>query len=281
LIFQFELNANSRFKMTTNLTPPNLFLRLSFLLHLAAGGLLLIVPQYWLSVLAVIIIDHLMIVAAGLLPRCRLLGSNWTNLPAESVQRGEIALTIDDGPDPQVTPQVLDILDEFQAKATFFCIGERAAAYPQLCWEIVRRGHSIENHTQHHWHYFSLMLNPIKIEAEIAAAQQTFNSITGTTPRFFRPTAGLRNFLLQPVLAKLGLQLVSWTRRGFDTCEKNPQLVLAKLVKNLSSGDILLLHDGNAARTIKGEAVILEVLPALLSAVKQTNLTTVTLTTTL
>jgi peptidoglycan/xylan/chitin deacetylase (PgdA/CDA1 family) len=226
---------------------------------------------------AVIIFDHLLVVAAGLLPRCKLLGANWTHLPITSAQRREIALTIDDGPDPEVTPQVLKILDAYAVKATFFCIGERAQAYPELCREIVRRGHTVENHTQHHWHYFSLLLSPSQIQAEIVACQQSLTSITQIQPLFFRPTAGLRNFLLEPILCRLGLQLASWTRRGFDTRQTNPALVLHKLLQNLSAGDILLLHDGHAARTERGDPVILEVLPPLLEAIKTAALKPVTL----
>lgn len=252
-------------------------LTLSAVLHIVALLLLSVLPKYWLWILASIVVDHLLIVAAGLLPRCKLLGENWTSLPEASVQRGEIALTIDDGPDPDVTPQVLKILDSYQVKATFFCIGQRAETYPELCREIVRRGHAVENHTQHHWHYFSLLVNPKKIQAEIEAAQHSLTRITGIQPVFFRPTAGLRNFLLEPILCRLGLQLASWTRRGFDTRQIDAAVVLNKLLLNLQAGDILLLHDGNAGRTAAGVPMILEVLPPLLEAIKTVNLQPVTL----
>ena len=256
---------------------PSFFLSASALLHIFAVLFVLILPQCWLWIMAVIIADHLTIVTAGLLPRCQWLGKNWTHLPTAAAKRGEIALTIDDGPDSEVTPQVLDILDSYNMKATFLCIGQRAETYPDLCREIVQRGHAVENHTQHHWHYFSLLINTAQIRAEIEAAQQSLAAITGIRPLFFRPTAGLRNFLLEPVLCRLNLQLVSWTRRGFDTREKQPALVLAKLLKNLKAGDILLLHDGHAARTAEGVPIVVEVLPQLLAAIKEAKLNPVTL----
>lgn len=256
---------------------PPFFLTASAVLHIFAVLFVLILPKYWLWVIALIVIDHLSIVAAGLLPRCQLLGANWTQLPLAATKRGEIALTIDDGPDPEVTPQVLDILDSCNVKATFFCIGQRAQIYPELCREIMQRGHAVENHTQHHWHYFSLLLNTKQIRVEIETAQQSLTSITGIQPLFFRPTAGLRNFLLEPILCDLSLQLASWTRRSFDTREKQPARVLEKLLKNLKAGDILLLHDGNAARTAEGVPVILEVLPQLLEAINAAKLNPVTL----
>ncbi len=95
--------------------------------------------------------------AAGLWPRSQLLGPNWTRLPAQSADRGEVAITIDDGPDPEVTPQVLSQLARNRAHASFFCVGERVERYPDLAQEIVRRGHTMENHSQRHRHTFSLL----------------------------------------------------------------------------------------------------------------------------
>jgi len=87
----------------------------------------------------------------------------------------------------------------------------------------------------------------------------------------------LRNPFLEPVLARAGLRLVSWTRRGFDTVSGSAPRLLGKLTRHLADGDILLLHDGHAARTAAGGAVILEVLPPLLAAVSAARLTPVTL----
>ena len=87
----------------------------------------------------------------------------------------------------------------------------------------------------------------------------------------------MRNLFLEPVLARANLSLVSWTRRGFDTVSGSAAHVLGRLTRHLRDGDILLLHDGHAARTAAGGAVILEVLPALLAAVAAARLTPVTL----
>ena len=101
--------------------------------------------------------------------------------------------------------------------------------------------------------------------------------VTGQRPSCFRAPAGLRNPFLEPVLHRLGLSLVSWTRRGFDTREGDAQRVLARLTRGLAAGDILLLHDGNAARTARGEPVLLEVLPLLLERLRADGLRAVTL----
>jgi peptidoglycan/xylan/chitin deacetylase (PgdA/CDA1 family) len=220
--------------------------------------------------------NHLLLTALGLLPRSTQLGPNWTRLPHRSQARSEVALTFDDGPDPAVTPRVLDLLDAAGAQGSFFCIGERAERYPDLCREIVARGHGVENHTQHHGHGFSL-LGPRGLEREIRSAQETLASITGQVPRFFRAPAGLRSPLLEPVLFRLDLRLAAWTRRGFDTRTRDPGRVMRRLTRGLAARDILLLHDGNAARCASGEPMVIQVLPDLLQAIAASGLRPVTL----
>ena len=245
-------------------------------LHGAALGAALFVPGATPWAIGAVVLNHALITGAGLTPRSRLLGPNVTRLPAAAVARREIALTIDDGPDPEVTPKVLDLLDLHRQRATFFCIADRVAAHPALAREIVARGHSVQNHTAQHRHNFSF-LGPRGYEAEISRAQDMLADITGERPTCFRAPAGLRNPFLAPVLQRLDLSLVSWTRRGFDTRERDPAVVLARLVRRLAAGDILLLHDGNAARTQQGRPVLLEVLPPLLARLKADRLRAVTL----
>ena len=101
--------------------------------------------------------------------------------------------------------------------------------------------------------------------------------LTGQRQSCFRAPAGCRNPFLAPVLHRMGLTLVSWTRRGFDTRERDPARVLARLTDGLAGGDILLLHDGHAARTREGRPVILDVLPPLLERMQALGLRSVTL----
>lgn len=255
---------------------PSAFIRGSVALHLAAAAALLVRPQVWPWALSAVAANHLALTAAGLWPRAALLGPNLTRLPPVAAARGEVALTIDDGPDPEVTPAVLALLDRFKARASFFCVGERIAGAPQLAREIVARGHSVENHSQRHLHRFSL-LGPRGLRAEIDAAQEAIAVATGSAPRFFRAPAGLRNPFLERELARADLELVSWTRRAFDTVSRSPARVLGRLARGLEPGDILLLHDGHAGRTAGGTPVILEVLPPLLAAVRAAGLNPVTL----
>lgn len=251
-------------------------IRITFVLHALMLAAAVLQPQSWKWVLAAFAANHLVLTAAGLWPRSTWIGRNWTRLPAACAMRGEIALTIDDGPDPEVTPQVLDLLDRYGVKATFFCIGERAARHPALCRHIAERGHAVENHSQHHRHHFSL-LGPAGFAREIQAGQDTLAAITGRRPQFFRAPAGLRNPFLDPVLSRLDLRLAAWTRRGFDTRTGDAATVSRRLLRDLRAGAILLLHDGNCARTAAGEPVIVAVLPALFDAAAAAGLRFVTL----
>lgn len=250
---------------------PTLLIRASIALHGLALVAVIAEPAQWRWALGAVVINHLLLTAVGLWPRSNGLGPNWTRLPAAAAARQEIALTIDDGPDPLVTPQVLDMLDRHAAHATFFCVGEKAERYPDVCREIVRRGHAVENHSQHHRHTFSL-LGPRGYLRELQAAQSTLSQITGQRPVFFRAPAGLRNPFLEPVLARLGLTLASWSARGFDTRIGDAERVKHALLRGLRPGAILLLHDGNAARSPRGIPIILEVLPAVLESVAAAGL---------
>jgi peptidoglycan/xylan/chitin deacetylase (PgdA/CDA1 family) len=255
---------------------PSRLIYLTLAIHTAAVPVLLIAPAHWRWVLVSLIANHLLLTVVGLWPRSTWLGTNWTQLPAAAIARNEIALTIDDGPDPEVTPQVLAILARYGVPATFFCIGEVAQRHPDLCRDIISRGHAIENHSQRHRHNFSLM--GIKgLTQEIQSAQNSLNAITGQSPLFFRAPAGLRNPFLDPVLHKLGLQLASWSIRAFDTRVGDADKVAHTLIQGLRPGAIVLLHDAHAARTATGEAVILKVLPSVIEAALAAQLRFVTL----
>jgi peptidoglycan/xylan/chitin deacetylase (PgdA/CDA1 family) len=271
--FAFRMNQQNA---ATRRWMPAPLLCVSAALHLGAAAAVLARPRMWPWALGAVAANHIALAAAGLWPRSQLLGPNWTRLPEQEDIPKRVAITIDDGPEPKVTPQVLAQLEQYQARATFFCVGERVLRHPDLAQEIVRRGHDIENHSQRHRHNFSL-LGPKGMSDEISRAQDSILRVTGSSPRFFRAPAGLRNPFLDPVLARLQLRLASWTRRGFDTVSRDPDVVFRRLAHPLQAGDILLLHDGHAAHSRSGNPVILEVLPRLLELLNSQGLRAVTL----
>lgn len=247
--------------------------------HGAAAAATVADPLLWPWAVGAVALNHAVITLGGLWPRSRWLGPNLVRLPAAARARREVALTIDDGPDPEVTPRVLDALDALGPnglKATFFVIAARAREHPALVREIARRGHSVQNHSHDHAVWFSTF-GYAALEREIAASQAALTDLLGEEPAFFRAPAGLRNPFLPIVLDRHGLSLVSWTRRGFDTVRGDAPRVLASLTEDLGAGDILLLHDGHAARDAAGEPVLLGVLPALARALETAGLVTATL----
>jgi len=210
------------------------------------------------------------LLAAGLLPRSAALGPNLAR-SAAAAAAGAVVLTFDDGPDPAVTPRVLDLLEARDASATFFCIGDRVARYPDLAGEIARRGHRIENHSQTHRNLFFFHF-PKTLERELATCQEAIVRACDRAPVYFRAPAGIRSPLLQGVLARAGLRLTSWTRRGFDTVARDPVAVTTRLTRGLAAGDILVLHDGAAHPRAGRDRVVLEALPRVLDAIEAAGL---------
>ena len=257
-------------------TPFSPFLRFSALLHLLAAPLALLVPATRKPLAAALLTDHAALCLAGTWPRGTLLGPNLVRLPKDAAPRREVALTFDDGPDPEVTPRVLDHLAETGHRATFFPIARRAKRYPELVRRIVKGGHRLGNHTYRHPNHFAF-LGTDALAHEIDRAQDVLTHLGGRPPVHFRAPAGIRNPLLEPLLASRGLHLTTWTHRGFDTADGHPGRVLRRLSRSLRPRDILLLHDGNAAHTPSGRTVVLEVLPSLLGHFREHDLRSIPL----
>lgn len=250
---------------------PSPLLRISAGLHTAALAALAVSPAAWPWAVGAVVANHLGLCAAGMAPRSRLLGPNLARLPEDLARRGQVALTFDDGPDPEVTPRVLDLLAEHGAPATFFAIGRRADRHSGVVEEIVRRGHRLENHTYDHAYTFAFR-GPGSQGRDIDAAQACLERLSGRRPAYVRAPAGFRNPWLDLVLARRGLRLASWTRRGYDTVDGDPRRVTGRLVKGLAAGDVLLFHDGSGARSRDGVPVVLESLRRLLEVIAELGL---------
>jgi len=246
------------------------FLRASVALHVAAVPALAVAPSRWPWVAGTLIANHYVTIAGGLLPRSTLLGPNLRRSKAAEA-KGAVVLTFDDGPDPRVTPRVLDFLDARGAKATFFCIGENVASHRELAAEIGRRGHRLENHSYSHRNAF-FFHRPSTLDREIDRCQDELERATGRRPKFFRAPAGIRSPFLEAALERAGLRLASWTRRGFDTASTNPAAVATRLTRGMRAGDVILLHDGRRARGADRAPVVLEALPRVFDAIDAAGL---------
>ena len=154
-----------------------------------------------------------------------------------------VALTFDDGPDPVRTPEVLDVLARYGVRATFFLVGEKAAAYPELVRRIVAEGHVVGNHTHTHKGFFPLY-GSRRIAGERRSAGVGVHAITGRRPRFFRPPFGVTNPAIGRSVRRAGLATVGWSIRSLDTVTRTPrETVLARVLGKLHPGAVILLHD--------------------------------------
>ena len=263
-------------KLSSRPWQPTPFVKASFALHAVSAIAVGISPATWPWALAAVATNQALLSGAAMSPKSTWIGENIRRLPSSSIADHEIALTFDDGPDPEITPRVLDLLDRYQSQASFYVVGESATEYPQVIREIVQRGHAVENHSYHHSNTFAFYLSS-RLHRELDTAQRAIAEASGSLPRFFRAPMGFRTPFLDPVIARLGLHYTSWTRRGFDSLAKLPAPVLKRLVTNLAAGDILLLHDGSMLRARRERPVVLDVLPDLLKTISDHGLKSITL----
>src|SRR5260370_6479519 len=156
-------------------------------------------------------------------PRAQLFGRTIcrTNSPRK------LAITFDDGPNPSITLKLLDLLDRYNAKATFFLIGRYVRECPELVQETVARGHEVGNHTELHPNL--LWLNPTKVRVELRLCHDAIRSAIGTPPKWFRPPYGMRNPWVIPVARELGYRTVMWTLIPGDWLEKPAEWLIQRM----------------------------------------------------
>ncbi|WP_395743100.1 polysaccharide deacetylase family protein [Prosthecobacter sp.] len=194
-----------------------------------------------------------LITLATLVPRCALFGRMIKRLQPAGNQA---LLTIDDGPHPEHTPVILDLLDQHGIKALFFLIGDRAAQHPHLVREIISRGHEIGNHTQTHPATTFWMLRPARMWWEISTCQETLASLCpGHAPRFFRPPAGHHNMFTALIAQALGLKMMMWTARGFDGVQTDLPAITRRIARRLKAGAVVLIHENTPVAIRVAEAV--------------------------
>lgn len=153
-----------------------------------------------------------------------------------------VALTFDDGPDPQRTPAVLDLLARQGVRATFFVVGARAEAHPELVRRMAAEGHVVGNHSYTHSWRFPLRSLGRTME-ELRRTGEVLQRITGLRPRLFRPPFGVTNPTIARAVRRLGLDPVGWSIRSLDTMGQSPERVAARILRRLHPGAVILLHD--------------------------------------
>lgn len=214
----------------------------------------------WRIGLPLMIASHVPFWWGVLRPSSALYGPVLTHLP---LREKRVWLTIDDGPSND-TIALLDLLDAHRAQATFFLVGERAAARPDLVRAIAARGHGIGNHSHTHPQAWFWALGPRRMRQEIAGCQRALQAITGVAPRWFRAVVGHANPFVSAPLRDHDLARAAWDARGFDAVESDPAVVVARIERDLSPGAIVLLHEGaRHGRNVETIALLLDRLDAL------------------
>jgi peptidoglycan/xylan/chitin deacetylase (PgdA/CDA1 family) len=212
-------------------------------------GCLLVAPLLSLALigtniylaLAPMFVSHLLLLYATLVPNCQWWGPVITKF--DTTER-EVWLTIDDGPSIAHTTKILDLLQRFDARATFFVVGAKAEEHPHLITEILARGHALANHTHTHPNRWFWCAEPRFITREIDRCAETLRTTPERPALFFRAPAGLKNPFVHPALVRRAMTLVGWTVRGLDTVRRDPTRVAARIEKGARPGAIVLLHEG-------------------------------------
>lgn len=170
------------------------------------------------------------------------------NFFLKAIHRGDtanrqIALTFDDGPHPVYTPQVLNLLDQYNAGATFFCIGRNVEQHPEAVKQICAAGHMVGNHSFTHAHAIDFHSQAKWLE-ELRQADAAIARAIGSTPRFFRPPYGVTTPHLAKAIKVTGHTVIGWRVRPYDTLKsRSPEYVARAVLRKVEPGDIILLHD--------------------------------------
>ena len=179
--------------------------------------------------------------------------------------KGLVAITFDDGPNAEFTPKVLEIMDEYNAKATFFCIN--VEKQPDVLKEIDKRGHAIGNHSYSHDVKFD-MASVKAVKEDLLKNESLINGAIGKKTKLFRPPFGVTNPKIAKGVKQLGLTSIGWNIRTLDTTDDSEDKIIER-TKNIKAGDIVLLHDTSDKS--------INVLRALLKVLNEKELRSVTI----
>ena len=192
--------------------------------------------------LAPMLLSHVLLLYATLSANCQWFGPVMRSF--ETTDQ-EVWLTIDDGPSPAHTPTMLDLLDRFEARATFFVIGKNAEQYPHLITQILTRGHEIANHTYSHPGGTFWFAGPRRIAGQIDGCAELLRAAPDRPAHYFRAPVGLKNLFVHPELAPRGLALIGWSVRGLDTIRRDSTKIANRIAGKAKPGAILILHEGH------------------------------------
>lgn len=203
-------------------------------------------------------------------PGSRLLYPTTTRGSRES---NHVALTFDDGPDPDTTPSVLDLLARHNARATFFVIGSKLAEHPKLARRMIAGAHTIGNHTWQHsrWQNFYPRRT---FEREIERGEQAIMALSRDTRPLYRPPVGIKTPTLARIAYRRSMHIVAWSLHSHDSRLHDPERIAQRVLEKVRPGDIILMHDGHDLPG-KSRPVCAESLELILRGLKERNLESV------
>jgi peptidoglycan/xylan/chitin deacetylase (PgdA/CDA1 family) len=159
----------------------------------------------------------------------------------------EVWLTIDDGPDPRDTPEILDLLAAHNARATFFVVGKKVEQNRALCRRIRREGHTLGNHTHTHPAALWWAMPRLLARREMGLCNNAILTATGEFPRFFRSPVGMNNFAVHPSARHHGLCVTGWSADGCDGCPSTPTRTVSRIMSSVRPGSIILIHESGTS----------------------------------
>ncbi len=160
----------------------------------------------------------------------------------KNIKESYISITFDDGPNAAFTPKVLDLLKQYNAKGTFFCIGQQIEKHPEIFRRIIAEGHSVGNHTYFHSKFFGFY-GADKVKAELQQTNTLVKDLTNLQMNLYRPAFGVTNPKIEKAITVLKIYSIGWNVRSLDTTFRSEAKVLDRITSKISRGDIVLLHD--------------------------------------
>lgn len=154
----------------------------------------------------------------------------------------EVMLTFDDGPDPEKTPQILALLQKYNAKGVFFVIGHKVDAHPETARLTAEKGHVLGSHSYLHGFMFDT-LSADKVADELLKTETAIRRATGTGCLYFRPPYGITNPNIAKALLRFNYRVLGWNLRSLDTMIRKPEKLERRVLKRIRPGSIILLHD--------------------------------------
>ena len=204
-----------------------------------ASLILLLISGKILLIFAVVIIFLLIL---GICASSIQINFFFHSINKVNTDKKKIVLSFDDGPSPNITPLVLDVLKEYSCQAIFFCIGHKIKGHESILQRMVAEGHIVANHSFSHSTWFDFY-SSIRVYDEIKKTNEEIFRAIGLHSKLFRPPYGVTNPMLAKAINRSGHFSIGWNKRSLDTVIKDQEKVLKRILKNIKPGDIVLLHD--------------------------------------